>query len=76
MIRYINESEVKKGFYDWDALPELGEVIIGRAAGRGARDEITLYESHGMGIQDIYTARFVLDTAQQTGLGVELPIGG
>jgi ornithine cyclodeaminase len=66
---------VERGFYDWDALPELGEVITGRAAGRSAEDEITLYESHGMGIQDIYTARFVLDTAKQSGLGVQLPVG-
>ncbi len=66
---------VEKGLYDWDALPELGEVIMGRAPGRSAKDDITLFESHGMAIEDIYTSRFVLDIAQQAGLGVELPIG-
>ncbi len=66
---------VESGLLDWDALPELGEVIVGRAAGRSARDEITLYESHGMGIQDLYTGKYVLDTARQKGIGVDLPIG-
>jgi ornithine cyclodeaminase len=63
------------GLLDWDTLPELGEVIVGRVPGRGAQDAITLYESHGMCIQDIYTAKYVLDTALQQGIGVDLPIG-
>jgi ornithine cyclodeaminase len=66
---------IENGLLDWDALPELGEIIIGRVPGRGARDEITLYESHGMAIQDLYTGKYVLDTARQQGIGVDLPIG-
>jgi len=66
---------VEMGIFHWDALPELGEVITGRAPGRSAKDDITLFESHGMAIEDIYVSRFVLDTAQQFALGVELPIG-
>ncbi len=67
---------VESGKLDWDALPELGEVITGRIMGRKARDEITLYESHGMGIQDIYTGHYVLEVARQQGIGVDLPVGG
>ena len=66
---------IENGLLDWDALPELGEVIVGRVPGRGARDEITLFESHGMAIQDLYTAKYVLDTAREKNIGVELPIG-
>jgi ornithine cyclodeaminase len=67
---------VESGKLDWDALPELGEVIVGRIPGRKSRDEITLYESHGMGIQDIYTGHYVLATAREQGIGIDLPIGG
>lgn len=67
---------VEKGLLDWDALPELGEVILGRAPGRAARDDITLYESHGMGIQDIYVAHRLLALARERGVGIDLPIGG
>ncbi len=66
---------VEVGVLDWDALPELGEVIVGRVPGRGARDEITLFESHGMAIQDVYTAHHVLSVARTKNIGVELPIG-
>lgn len=66
---------VDTGLLDWDTLPELGEVIIGRVPGRGTQDAITLYESHGMCIQDLYTGKYVLDTALQQGIGVDLPIG-
>jgi ornithine cyclodeaminase len=66
---------VESGRLDWDALPELGEVIVGRVAGRKSRDEITLYESHGMGIQDIYTGHYVLEVARNEGIGIELPVG-
>jgi len=66
---------IESGKLDWDALPELGELIVGHSAGRKARDEITLYESHGMGIQDIYTGHYILGIARAQGIGIDLPIG-
>jgi ornithine cyclodeaminase/alanine dehydrogenase-like protein (mu-crystallin family) len=66
---------VESGKLDWDALPELGEVIVGRIPGRKAHDEITLYESHGMGIQDIYTGHHVLAVAREQNIGIDLPVG-
>jgi ornithine cyclodeaminase/alanine dehydrogenase-like protein (mu-crystallin family) len=66
---------VENGLLDWDALPELGEVIIGRVPGRSAREEITLFESHGMAIQDLYVGARILELARERGIGVDLPIG-
>lgn len=63
------------GRLDWDALPELGEVIAGRVPGRRADDEITLFESQGMAIEDLYTAKFVLDAAHAQNVGIDLPVG-
>lgn len=65
---------VEKGFLDWNTLPELGEVILGRSPGRTANDEITLYESQGMAVQDIYVGASLLGLAREQGIGVELPI--
>ena len=67
---------IESGKLDWDALPELGELIAGHFAGRRSRDEITLYESHGMGIQDIYTGHYILGVAREKNIGIDLPIGG
>ncbi|MGZ8229903.1 MAG: ornithine cyclodeaminase family protein [Burkholderiales bacterium] len=66
---------VESGLLDWETLPEIGEVIIGRARRRDSSQEITLYESHGMGIQDLYVAERLVQMARERGVGADLPIG-
>jgi len=66
---------VEKGLLSWDTLTEIGEVIVGRAPGRTSQQQITLYESHGMGIQDLYVGARMLALARERGVGVDLPIG-
>jgi alanine dehydrogenase len=66
---------VEKGTLQWDALVEIGEIIAGRAAGRTSAKQITLYESHGMGLQDLYVGAKMLQLARERGIGADLPIG-
>ena len=66
---------VEKGTLQWDALVEIGEIIAGRAAGRTSAKQITLYESHGMGLQDLYVGAKMLQLARERGVGADLPIG-
>lgn len=65
---------VEKGWLHWESLAEIGEVIAGRASGRSSPREITLYESHGMGIQDLWVGAKVLALARERGVGMDLPI--
>lgn len=65
---------LEKGRLHSRQLLELGEVIIGRHAGRVSSEQITLFESQGMAIQDIAVALRVLAAADARGLGSELPI--
>jgi ornithine cyclodeaminase len=65
-------AAVETGRLSWDTLTEIGEVIAGRMPGRAKPDDITLYESHGMGIQDVYTAAALLDLARSRKVGTEL----
>jgi alanine dehydrogenase len=44
-----------------DDVTELGAVLTGAAAGRANADEITLFDSTGLAIQDLAIARAVLD---------------
>ncbi len=64
---------LEKGRLHEGALVELGEVIAGQRSGRSAREEITLFESQGMAIQDIAVAVRILVLAQGRGLGSQLP---
>jgi ornithine cyclodeaminase len=67
---------VEKGWLRWDSLAEIGEVITGRAPGRSSDRQITLYESHGMGLQDVYVGAKILELARARGIGQDMPIGG
>ena len=48
---------------------ELGEVVLGRAAGLTRADEITLFKSVGLAVQDIAIGQVVLRKAEALGLG-------
>ena len=52
---------------------ELGEVVAGMAAGRSSDDEITIFESLGIAIEDLAAADHVVRRARTEGVGVEVP---
>jgi alanine dehydrogenase len=64
---------LEKGRLHQRQLVELGDVIVKRRPGRTSAQEITLFESQGMAIQDLAVAARVLAAARQRGLGRELP---
>jgi ornithine cyclodeaminase len=66
---------IEQGWLYWENIPDLGEVLTGQRPGRTSDRDITLFESHGMALQDLYTGRHVLDRARELGIGVDLPIG-
>lgn len=64
---------LEKGRLHDRQLLELGDVITGRRAGRETREQITLFESQGMAIQDLAVALRVVKRAEEKGLGMRLP---
>lgn len=64
---------LEKGRLAEGQMVELGEVIAGIRPGRTAREEITLFESQGMAIQDLAVAKHLLALARTQGRGLELP---
>jgi len=67
---------VEKGAIRWETLTEIGEVIAGRAPGRISATQTTLYESHGMGLQDLYVGAAVLGIARKKNVGTDLAVSG
>lgn len=63
----------ENGLLYWENIADLGDVLVGRRPGRVNDSQVTLFESHGMALQDIYTGAAVLALARAQGLGVELP---
>ena len=65
---------LEKGRLHARQLVELGDVVVGRHAGRQSAAEITLFESQGMAIQDLAVGLRVLAAAEAAGLGQEIPM--
>jgi alanine dehydrogenase len=51
---------------------ELGEVVAGKKPGRESQEEITIFDSTGMALQDVAAAAFLYEKAQRDGSGVRL----
>jgi ornithine cyclodeaminase len=51
---------------------ELGEVVIGARPGRESPDEVTLFKSLGLGIEDVAAARHAFRRAEELGLGTRV----
>ena len=61
---------------DAHLLGELGEVFLGKVSGRVSRDDITIFESLGVAIEDLASAHFIHRRAVETGAGTWLEWGG
>jgi ornithine cyclodeaminase len=61
---------------DEHLVGEVGEVFLGRVPGRRSSDEITLYESLGVAVEDLAAAHLIHRRAQETGGGTWLEWGG
>lgn len=63
---------VEDGDYGWDDVSgDLGDVVNGDTAGRTSDDEVTLFKSVGLAIQDIACAALVYERAVAAGVGTE-----
>lgn len=65
---------LEKGRLHARQLIELGDVMIGRQAGRTSAEQITLFESQGLAIQDLAVALRVCTAAEAAGLGQTIPL--
>lgn len=59
---------------DWGTVQPLCNVVTGIALGRTEPEEITLFESQGIGLEDLAVASRVIALALERGEGIEIPI--
>ena len=61
---------MREGAFTADHIQaELGEVIIGKDLGRQSPDELTLFKSLGLAVEDVASAAFILERAREMGIG-------
>jgi alanine dehydrogenase len=61
------------GAFRWRQAAELHQVVSGQVPGWPSGDAITLFESQGIGIEDVAASAYVLNKAREQGVGQELP---
>jgi ornithine cyclodeaminase/alanine dehydrogenase-like protein (mu-crystallin family) len=55
-----------------EAVREIGQVIAGQVPGRTSPEDITLFSSQGLAIEDLAAARIAYDRAKERGVGREM----
>jgi ornithine cyclodeaminase/alanine dehydrogenase-like protein (mu-crystallin family) len=55
-----------------EAIRELGQVIAGQVEGRRSPEDITLFASQGLALEDLAAARLVYDRARERNVGREM----
>lgn len=65
---------IKQGVLYWKDAAELGDVVTGKVPGRETPDDILLFKSVGLAIEDVALAATVYERARSKGLGRSLPI--
>jgi ornithine cyclodeaminase/alanine dehydrogenase-like protein (mu-crystallin family) len=64
---------VQSGITSWDKIPDLGEVVAGKAPGRQSRQEITVFKQNSdQGVGFMALAKLAHDKARAAGRGIEI----
>lgn len=63
-----------RGVISWESVTELGRIIAGYDKGRTSDDQITLFKSNGIALEDISTALRVYNLARERGLGEQIAL--
>ncbi len=68
-------AAVERGALRWEQVRELKDVVAGLVPGRRSREEITLFESQGIALEDVAVAAYVARRAAERGVGRTLELG-
>jgi alanine dehydrogenase len=63
-------NAVQAGKIDRDDVTQLGDVLTGQAEGRQSDNDITIFDSTGLAVQDLAVAALVYERANELGMDV------
>ncbi len=58
----------------WSRVAEMADIVAGKAPGRTDPEQITLFKSNGIAIEDIVVAGQIYELARQRKIGREIPM--
>jgi len=66
----LEAGEIQESHY----FADIGEIVTEKKEGRVSDEEITVFKSNGLAVQDAATAKLVYDKAVAAGIGIEVSI--
>ncbi len=67
------QEALQLGMTDWRLMHDLADVVSGQQTGRATPEDITLFKSVGLAIEDVALAKAIYDRAQSENVGQQLP---
>ncbi|MEN1967913.1 ornithine cyclodeaminase family protein [Lentibacillus sp. N15] len=64
----------KEGIAVWERVHELTDLIVGKSIHRTSADQITMFKSNGLAIEDVAAAYFVYKEAMRLDIGSDVDI--
>jgi ornithine cyclodeaminase len=61
---------------DEHILGEIGELLLNKTEGRRSDDDITLFKSLGLSVEDLASAHYIYSKATASGVGTLVELGG
>jgi ornithine cyclodeaminase/alanine dehydrogenase-like protein (mu-crystallin family) len=58
----------------WGQVHELADIVAGKIPGRTTPDQITLFKSNGIAIEDVVVAGRIYELARERGVGRQVPL--
>jgi alanine dehydrogenase len=65
---------IERGVISWESVTELGRIVAGRDPARTRDDDITLFKSNGIALEDISTALRIYHLARERSVGEEIDL--
>jgi ornithine cyclodeaminase/alanine dehydrogenase-like protein (mu-crystallin family) len=83
VVDSIEQSRIEAGdllpayerrLFRWEQVRELHEIVAGTRSGRTGADEITLFKSNGIALEDVGVATLVYRKAIEQNVGLQIPL--
>jgi alanine dehydrogenase len=69
----LESGDLLRNDFEWERLVELGAIAAGLAPGGPSPEEITIFKSHGLALEDLACVVRVTSPAQQERISAPLP---
>ncbi len=65
---------IERGVFSWERVRELADLVSGRLAGRTDVNDVTLFKSIGIALEDVAVGAWVYEHARERGIGREIEL--